>query len=84
VNKPTIGVDTESGSYEWTLSTRVGSLKLEVLRDREGTFRTDLFERYQRSEKALVTALMQMVLQGVNTCRVKKVTTEVANSADKL
>jgi Transposase and inactivated derivatives len=66
-----------NGSYERTLTTRIGQLKLEVPRDREGTFRTELFERYQRSEKALVTALMQMVIQGVSTRRVKKITTEL-------
>jgi transposase-like protein len=66
-----------NGSYERTLTTRVGSLNLEVPRDRDGTFRTELFERYQRSEKALVTTLMQMVLQGVSTRRVKKITTEL-------
>jgi len=66
-----------NGSYERTLTTRIGQLKLEVPRDREGTFRTELFERYQRSEKALVTTLMQMVLQGVSTRRVKKITTEL-------
>lgn len=66
-----------NGSYERTLTTRIGQLKLEVPRDREGTFRTKLFERYQRSEKALVTTLMQMVLQGVSTRRIKKITTEL-------
>lgn len=66
-----------NGAYERTLTTRIGQLKLEVPRDREGTFRTELFERYQRSEKALVTTLMQMVLQGVSTRRVKKITTEL-------
>ncbi|MCS3632500.1 transposase-like protein [Salinibacter ruber] len=66
-----------NGTYERTLTTRIGSVKLEVPRDREGTFRTELFERYQRSEKALVTTLMQMVLQGVSTRRVKKITTEL-------
>ena len=66
-----------NGSYERQLTTRVGQLTLEVPRDREGTFRTELFERYQRSEKALVTALMQMVIQGVSTRRVKKITTEL-------
>ncbi|MCS3632488.1 transposase-like protein [Salinibacter ruber] len=34
-------------------------------------------ERYQRSEKALVTTLMQMVLQGASTRRVKTITTEL-------
>jgi len=66
-----------NGTYERQLTTRIGQLKLEVPRDREGTFRTELFERYQRSEKALVTTLMQMVLQGVSTRRVKKITTEL-------
>jgi len=66
-----------NGSYERRLTTRVGTLELEVPRDREGTFQTSLFERYQRSEKALVLALMQMVVQGVSTRRVKKITTEL-------
>lgn len=66
-----------NGAYERTLTTRIGQLKLEVPRDREGTFQTELFERYQRSEKALVTTLMQMVVQGVSTRRVKKITTEL-------
>jgi transposase-like protein len=50
---------------------------LEVPRDRDGIFRTELFERYQRSEKALVMTLIQMVIQGVSTRRVKKITTEL-------
>ncbi|WP_258096360.1 transposase [Salinibacter sp. 10B] len=73
-------IETEATSVAdesaW-LTTRIGQLKLEVPRDRDGTFRTELFERYQRSEKALVTALMQMVIQGVSTRRVKKIITEL-------
>ena len=57
-----------NGSYERQLTTRVGTINLEVPRDRDGTFQTRLFQRYQRSEKALVLALMQMVVQGVS-CR---------------
>jgi transposase-like protein len=38
-----------NGSYQRKLTTRVGTLELEVPRDREGTFQTELFERYQRS-----------------------------------
>ena len=66
-----------NGSYQRKLTTRVGRLELEVPRDREGTFQTALFQRYQRSEKALVLTLMQMVLQGVSTRRVKDITTEL-------
>jgi len=54
-----------NGSYTRQLTTRVGTLDLEVPRDREGTFQTSLFDRYQRSEKALVLALMQMVNVGL-------------------
>jgi transposase-like protein len=47
-----------NGQYERELTTRVGRLELEVPRDREGTFSTQLFDRYQRSEKALVLSLI--------------------------
>ena len=43
-----------------TLRTRVGTLNLLLPQDREGTFSTRLFSRYQRNEKALVLALMEM------------------------
>jgi transposase-like protein len=49
-----------SGYYSRTLMTRVGKLELRVPQDRQGRFRTDVFERYQRSEKALVGALAEM------------------------
>jgi putative transposase len=57
-----------------TLHTRVGTLTLMVPQDREGTFSTALFARYQRSEKALVLALMEMYLEGVSTRKVADVT----------
>jgi len=56
------------------LKTRVGTLELLVPKDREGRFRTELFERYQRSEKALLLAVAEMYVQGVSTRKVKKVT----------
>lgn len=56
------------------LKTRVGTLELAVPQDREGTFRSELFNRYQRTEKALVTTLMEMYLEGVSTRKVKDVT----------
>ena len=66
-----------NGSYKRKLTSRVGTLELEVPRDREGTFKTELFERYQRNEKALMLALMEMVVQGVSTRKVKKITDEL-------
>lgn len=66
-----------SGYYERNLITRVGTLELRVPQDREGRFSTALFERYQRSEKALVSALAEMYVQGVSTRKVKAVTEEL-------
>ena len=63
-----------SGSYARSLITRVGTLELRVPQDRAGRFSTELFERYQRSEKALVGTLVEMYVQGVSTRKVKAVT----------
>src|SRR5271165_1671919 len=63
-----------SGYYSRALITRVGTLELRVPQDRAGRFSTELFERYQRSEKALVGALAEMYVQGVSTRKVKAVT----------
>jgi putative transposase len=59
-----------SGYYRRGLVTRVGQLELRVPQDRQGHFSTAVFERYQRSEKALVAALAEMYVQGVSTRKV--------------
>jgi transposase-like protein len=57
-----------------TLKTRVGELELMVPKDRDGEFQTELFERYQRSEKALVLAMLEMYVGGVSTRKVSAIT----------
>ena len=63
-----------NGTKPRQLNTRVGKLFLSVPQTRDGSFSTELFERYQRSEKALIACLQQMVIQGVATRRVAKIT----------
>jgi len=70
-------VGYRSGYYSRTLVTRVGKLELRVPQDRQGRFRTEVFERYQRSEKALVGAMAEMYVQGVSTRKVKAITEEL-------
>lgn len=70
-----------SGYYSRTLITRVGKLELRVPQDREGRFSTELFERYQRSERALVATLAEMYVQGVSTRKVKAITEELCGHA---
>jgi len=74
-------VGYRAGYYSRSLVTRIGKLELRVPRDREGKFSTELFERYQRSEKALVSALAEMYVQGVSTRKVKAITEELCGHA---
>lgn len=66
-----------AGYYGRSLVTRIGKLELRVPRDRDGEFSTALFERYARSERALVSALAEMYVQGVSTRKVKAITEEL-------
>ena len=66
-----------AGYYNRGLVTRIGKLELRVPRDRDGRYSTELFARYQRSEKALVSALAEMYVQGVSTRKVKANTEEL-------
>lgn len=66
-----------AGYYPRILVTRVGKLELRVPQDRQGRFSTRLFERYQRSERALVQALAEMYVKGVSTRKVKAITEEL-------
>jgi transposase-like protein len=70
-------VGYRSGYYRRRLITRVGTIQLRVPQDRSGHFSTQVFEQYQRSEKALVGALAQMYVQGVSTRKVAAITEEL-------
>ena len=64
-----------------TLYTRVGPVTLQVPQTRDGSFSTDIFRRYQRSEQAFVLALMEMVVQGVSTRKVNAITEELCGAS---
>ncbi len=70
-----------NGYRDREMKTRVGTLELAVPRTRDGHFSTELFSRYQRSEQALVLALMEMVINGVSTRKVKRVTEELCGTS---
>lgn len=64
-----------------TLYTRVGPVTLQVPQTRDGSFSTDIFKRYQRSEQAFVLALMEMVVNGVSTRKVSAITEELCGAS---
>jgi transposase-like protein len=63
------------------LTTRVGTLRLRVPQVREGGFSPELFARYQRSEQALILTLMEMVVNGVSTRKVARITEELCGTS---
>jgi transposase-like protein len=54
-----------NGYRSRSLKTRFGDLSLEKPQLREIPFETKVFERYSRTEKALVNAIIESYLQGV-------------------
>ena len=66
-----------NGFRDRDLTTRVGAITLRVPRHRGGDFSTSIFERYQRSEQALMLAMMEMVINGVSTRKIEQVTEEL-------
>ena len=69
--------DYRNGTRTRGLVTRIGKLELEVPRHRNTPFKTTIFENYQRNEQALISTMMEMVVQGVSTRNIQKVTEEL-------
>ena len=65
----------QNGHYTRNLITPVGKVEqLRVPRDREGTFLTEVFERYKRMTGEVEEAVLEMYLQGVSTRKIAAVT----------
>lgn len=54
---------------------------MQVPQVRDGQFSTELFASYQRSEQALVFTLMEMVVNGVSTRKVARITEELCRTS---
>ncbi len=55
-------------------------MTLRVPQVRDGGFSTELFLRYQRSEQALIVTLLEMVVNGVSTRKVTRITEELCGT----
>jgi len=64
-----------NGHYTRNLLTPAGKIeRLEVPRDREGEFVTELFERYKRMTGDIEEAILQMYLSGISVRKVAGIT----------
>jgi putative transposase len=63
-----------NGSYTRDLATSSGKIEdLQVPRDREGQFHTQLFERYNRYEQQVAEGITEMFVSGTSTQKVEGV-----------
>lgn len=60
-----------------TVKTRIGEITFAVPQVREGGFYPSALEKGLRSERALITTLAEMYVQGVSTRKVKAITEEL-------
>ena len=65
--------DSRNGLRERSLTTRIGTIILQVPRHRNVPFKTMIFDNYTRSEAALIACMVEMVVNGVSTRKVSKV-----------
>lgn len=69
-----------NGHYRRGLITPVGKIEqLQVPRDREGEFLTEVFERYKRMTGDVEDAVLEMYLQGVSTRRIGSITSALSS-----
>lgn len=62
-----------NGYYERDYTTKIRTLSLRVPRTRDGKFSAEVFEKYQRNEKTLLTTMLEMYIQWISTRKVSNV-----------
>lgn len=73
--------DYRNGYYTRELLLSIGRIELRVPRTRNGDFHTDVFEKYQRTEKSLLLTILDMYLKGISTRNVTKVIKTLNNES---
>ena len=73
--------DYRNGTRIRSLTTRIGKIQLEVPRHRDLPFKTVLFDQYKRNEQGLILSMMEMVVQGVSTRNVQKITQQLCGES---
>jgi len=73
--------DYRNGTRERPLTTRIGRITLNVPRHRDVPFVSMIFDNYQRSEAALISTMVEMVVAGVSTRKVSNVVEELCGKS---
>jgi putative transposase len=73
--------DSRNGYYERELIMSIGRVKLRVPRTRNGGFSPSLFEKYARCDQAFVLSMLEMVVNGVSTRKVKNIVQQLCGES---
>lgn len=65
--------DYRNGYYERDYMLSIGKVKLRVPRTRSGEFSPTVFEKYRRCDQAFALSMLEMVVNGVSTRKVKNI-----------
>lgn len=69
--------DYRNGYYSRNLLMSIGKIELRVPRTRSGEFSPSVFEKYKRCDQSFVLSMLEMVVNGVSTRKVKKIVEEL-------
>ncbi|WP_226530911.1 IS256 family transposase [Metabacillus niabensis] len=73
--------DSRNGYYDRDLMLSIGRVTLKVPRTRKGDFSPSLFEKYARCDQAFVLSMLEMVINGVSTRKVKNVVQQLCGES---
>jgi putative transposase len=73
--------DYRNGYYERDLIMSIGKIKLRVPRTRNGDFSPSIFERYARCDQAFLLSMLEMVVNGVSTRKVKNIVQQLCGES---
>jgi putative transposase len=73
--------DSRNGYYERDLILSIGRVTLKVPRTRKGEFSPSLFEKYARCDQAFVLSMLEMVVNGVSTRKVKNIVQQLCGES---
>lgn len=73
--------DYRNGYYEREYLLNIGRVTLRVPRTRSGEFATEVFEKYQRYDQALLLSLLEMFVNGVATRKITNVVKQLCGES---
>lgn len=73
--------DYRNGYYERDLILSFGKIKLKVPRTRSGQFSPTIFERFSRVDQTFILSMLEMVVNGVSTRKVKNIVQQLCGES---